>query len=449
MDLPREWGAMDTEARAGWCIERLTGMGCDYTLLLYLRHWDFARQCEGLKPLITFIQRLDMASGEASSRQFHRRVCEEFDRRGVAPVAPERFTYSRTKAGAWQKAEQAGWPQPRVMVQFQMRPGPFFVFFSWQDALIFVRQLGTKRSFRVEPVLPDPSITGQVIDYTESRIERLDLLYENQTVNPTRLYLDCDAKEAEFGLPVAILRQLIEKIPLYLYEELLRLKAIRTTDTVQFFLKDKTRDHKASMHICTNILGVSTDDIKRVLNAIFVEPLQEARAVQKTTKTWLHLDRQKFPLGALVDPAPFHGRHQLSTLFVEKHGSTHYPRFVKILTVTDGGKSVTATDVDWAGDPDAHLPTSAHALQSLYHTCFSHPLATMVTLRDTQPISLQINPTVKKVGFALYCKTMRPAVRLELTRAPVCGRQKMGRACQAPRARPSARPGLPPSCHSG
>jgi len=445
MDLPRDWAALDTRARAGWCIEELGRRGCDYTLLLYLKHWDYLRQCEGLRPLLTFIQRLDITQGEASSREFHKRVCEEFGRRGVAPVAPGRFTYSRTKAGAWQKAEQARWPQPMVMVQFQMRPGPFFVFFSWQDALIFVRELGTTRSFRVEPVAPDPSIQHQIVDYTEARRERLDLLYENQTVNPTRLYLDCDAKEAEFGLPVPVLRQLIEKVPLYFYEELLRLKAIRPTDTVQFYLKDKTREHKASMHVCTNILGVSTDDLRRVLTAIFVDPLGEERAVHKRTKTWLHLDRTRFPLGALVDVAPFHGRHQLSTLYVEKQGSTQYPRFVRIVTVTDGGKSVTATDVEWAGDPDAHLPTSAHALQSLYHTCFSHPLTTMVTLQRQDRLAVMLTP-MAKVGSLL----LAPAVRLELTRAPVCGRQKiMGRARQAPPARPSARLRLRRSCHSG
>lgn len=394
MDLPRDWSAMDTKARAGWCIEELGRRGCDYTLLLYLRHWDFVKRCEGLRPLLTFVERLEIPRGEASSRDFHQRVCEEFGRRGVAPVAPERFTYSRTKAGAWQKAEQAGWPQPRAMVQFQMRPGPFFVFFSWQDALIFVRRLGEERSFRVQPVVPDPSIPGQVVDYTEARREPLDLLYENQSAYPTRLYLDCDAKEAEFGLPVPVLRQLIEQVPLYLYKELVRIKAIQPSDTVQFFLKDKTREHKASMHICTNILGVSTEDFKRVLTAIFVEPLAEVRAVQKRTKTWLHLDKKRFPLGALVDPAPFHGRHQLSTLYVEKKGSTQYPRFVKIVTISKGGDSVETVDVAWADEPDAHLPTSPHALPSLYHTCFSHPLTAMVTLRETERLGLQLAPKV-------------------------------------------------------
>jgi hypothetical protein len=401
MDLPRDWAAMDTAARAGWCIEALDRAGCDYSLLLYLRHWKFAERCEGLRPLLTFIQKLEIPEGEAASAQFHRRVCKEFGSRGVVPVAPERFTYSRTKAGAWLKAEQARWPQPMLMVQFQMRPGPFFVFFSWQDALIFVRRLGTERSFRVDPVLPDPSIPNQLVDYTETRRERLDLLYENQTVNPTRLYLDCDAKEAEFGLPVPVLRQLIEKVPPYLYGELLRLKAIRPTDTVCFYLKDKTREHKASMHISTNILGVSTEGIKRVLNAIFVEPLQEARLMHKKTKTWLHLDRKQFPLGALVDTAPFHGRHQLSTLYVEKNGCTQYPRFVRTVTITDAGRSVAVTEVDWAGEPDAHLPTSPHALQSLYSTCFSHPLTSMVTLQEQHGSAMTIVPKAAKVGIFL------------------------------------------------
>jgi len=382
MKIPDGWEGWAVEKKAAHCIEYMKGQRIDYTLLWLLRHWDLASRCEGLKSLFALISNMRITRKEAESQAFQDKVTSCFDSLGVRPVAPECMTYSFRKQTALDKAQRKaerdeGWPHVFRLVMFQMRPGLFMVFSSWQDALLFVRDLCARGRFDIAPSPP-----GEIHEFDRVDSRPLKLLYENQLEGHlSRIILDCDCYPAEFPhFTLPELEGLMEEIPV-LFAQLLFKEGLVRGGPIRCYYKKKSRQGKVSCHVVTNVFGFSTEQVADFFAIVFKEPFQSVRDTFKgATKTWAHVPKDGFPFQLLVDVAPMHGRHQFSTLFVGKPGET--PPFVtRLVEVSNHGQTVRVEEPAWMQDPESNLPTSPYALDVLRSVsigALSHDLVPLV-----------------------------------------------------------------------
>lgn len=421
MELPESWHTWPTARKAEHCVEYMSRERMDYTLLWLLRHWDLSSRCEGLKGLFALMSRMRISRREAESKDFQDTVTERFDKTGVRPVAPGCMTYSFRKQTAMDKAlqkarepaENGGWPSVYRLVMFQMRPGLFMAFSSWQDALLFVRDLAVRGRFDIAPSMP-----GELQEFALHDWKPLKLLYENQLEgHMSRIILDCDCYPSEFPhFTTSELQRLMEELPVLFAQLLFKEGLVAQDGAVRCYYKSKSRQGKLSCHVVTNVFGFSTEEVARFFTMVFKAPFQSVRdAFKGVTKTWAHVPKDGFPFQLLVDVAPMHGRHQFSTPFVGKPGET--PPFVtRLFHVSDRGRCVRVEEPPWMQDPGSNLPTSPYALdvlRSVSISALSHDLVPLVippgysyrpTIRST---FVQPEPVGEAGGEGPLCKKSR------------------------------------------
>lgn len=376
---------------AATCIRSLRGRGCDYTLLWFARHWDLMLTFEYGRKLIGFLESdQKLHRSQVTSDEFQGEVTAEFARSRVENLHPDRMVKAYYKEELFRLEVGQAWPEPYFPFLIQMRPGPFHLFFSWQTAFHWLQHTAMNPPAKADSLL----------------------MYECQPPparGPVRIILDCDAHVEEFGgrLTTEEIESIVEEIPAFFVGELARMRAISHKDIVTVVEKNKSRPGKVSRHYIFNILGISTRDIRAVLQKILVEPYQSERSeynkrkrsadqqepptstkpTQKRAKSksacsdaWGHVDTsdgKRFPCALLTDSSTMHGRNQFSVPFCGKKGEPP-PRITHIWHIGAGGSDVKRRALK--GSEERRHPAHPKALEFLGLACFSSPTPDAITL---------------------------------------------------------------------
>ncbi len=321
------------------CIAALDAKQQDISMLFLLSKVAWLERFAAGQMLIDWLRtEVKLRTGDVAPREFQAEVRREFERRGIVPVAPERFVYATTKQEVRDRCLEARWPTPFFPVMLQTRPkgaggferkkevwkkeesGVFILFSCWPDALFALIAMAGNKTFK--GFAADVVFENQVVDFGPKQLKF-----------PCRIILDCDAKVAEFNNEFTMeeLQQSIDQVAPWFVKQLVTIGAIKPADEVVCYQKNKSRPGKASAHLIFGIMGISTDDIREVLDRIFVEPWRKAVEKEKleAEKAALKAEgeeapkkkRQKLAPRKLPEPwqvadrSTMHGRNQFSTLF--------------------------------------------------------------------------------------------------------------------------------------
>ena len=348
----------------------------DITMLWWLRQPQWLQQFKAGRDLLDWaINTMGVPPAQFASKEFQRLVSAEFDARGVRPVAPERVVAYWKKDTAKDMCLQEKWPKPYFPVMLQTRPGEgqkgsgaFIMFSSWQDAMLALREMAkTKRFHYAKGKTSYPAA----------------MVYENQLADmdgydfPCRIILDCDAKEAQFSGRYSLERlgEAISRVPEWFSRRLVEIRAIKPTDRVVVYEKEKSRKGKASRHYIFNIVGLSTWDTQAVLREIFWKELEkEKKAGEETLSPLLPHPWQ------VTDPVPHHGRGQYSVLgfFDTKKGETQCPAITLRMEILNGKLVGKPAAVKIARE-DMTLEHPS-ALKLLHRACYTCPARDFVTM---------------------------------------------------------------------
>jgi hypothetical protein len=385
------------------CMAALDAGRQDISMLFLLSQWEWLGRFNSGQLLVNWVRgTMKLRGGEVCCPAFHAEVRREFEARMARPVAPERVVHAVTKDEAKRLCAEAGWPAPFFPVMLQTRPpeggafrsrkgpkrdeaytpGVFVIYSCWVDAMYGLIVMAGTKQFKRYPAT---------------------VVFENQLVDlgpkllafPCRIILDCDAKLAEFNheYTLAELRECIDGVALWFAQQLLLIGAIKPTDRIVVNQKNKDRETKASSHLTFNIAGISTHDIREVLERVFGRPRKEAEDRQKaalkeqadaqpapTQNKKARLTKKALPeFWRVTDPAPFHGRAQFSTLlfFDKNKGETLTPVVVRELTIVNG--EIAREDaLDPSGQADG--PTNPDVMRLLNRCCYSSIVPEFVTL---------------------------------------------------------------------
>lgn len=357
------------------CIEALDSNQQDITMLWWLQQPKWLQQFKAGRDLLDWATNtMGVPPAEFTSKEFQGEVSKTFAERRVQPVAPERFVASWKKDAAKALCVQERWPKPYFPVMLQTRPGEgqegagaFIIYSSWQDAAIALREIAKTKRFH------NPK---------EKRSYAATMVYENQLVDmdgydyPCRIILDCDAKEAQFEgrYTPEQLGEAISRVPEWFAKRLVEIRAIKPTDLVVVYEKEKSRPGKASRHYVFNIVGLSTWDTQTVLREIFWAELEAEKGKE---------GRPDPPLPHpwhVTDPVPHHGRGQYSVLgfFDAKKGETQCPALTRRLEIRDGKLVAPPTPCKFTREESTLDHPSA--LQLLHRACYSCPVRDFVTM---------------------------------------------------------------------
>ncbi len=416
--MARVWESAHADAS----IARMDALGLDYTQLLALRHWEWLDQLEFGRRLKQFAEmQLGLSRREAASEAFHWRVDAVFRERGVTALAPGRRVEAYRQEELLALHRAAGWPEPHTPYLVQMRPGVFILFSSWRDGFLAVRDMTASGMYRAKD--------GRMLD--------VGLVYEKQMVGvPSRIILDCEARvEAEFGrrMTRAALEANMRRVPETLVRKLARMEAIKGSDVVRFYVKNKSRGDKVSFHFVSNILVEPTADGRNALRRAFVDGFEEARAVARKTRSMAHAVKDGRCAPELhVDASTLHGRNQFSCVFSRKPGEEPCVIEARLDVRAGGGEAAAVESHASALAGERHVPTHARALDMLWFGGFAHWIAGTVTL-DTK-MRVGATQTVSTCFFFCWpCRETRthahPIVLV------VAGKKKGGGRPRGPRAR--------------
>ncbi len=361
------------------CIEALDSNQQDITMLWWLQQPKWLQQFKAGRDLLDWaMNTMGIPPREFTSDGFQREVTKAFEKRRVRPVAPDRVVANWKKDRAKEMCLAERWPKPYFPVMLQTRPGDgqegsgsFIVFSSWQDAVIALREMAKTKRFHYAK---------------EKRSYAATMVYENQLVDmdgydyPCRIILDCDAKEAQFGGKYTLgqLGEAISRVPEWFARRLVEIKAIKPTDEVVVYEKEKSREGKASRHYVFNIVGLSTWDTQAVLREIFWTELEKEREAERQQKK---LKESSLPAPwHVTDPVPHHGRGQYSVLgfFDAKKGETQCPAITRKMVIVDGKLAKEPTPCKISRE-DSTLDHPL-ALQLLHRACYSCPVKDFVTM---------------------------------------------------------------------
>lgn len=242
-------------------ISELSARGCDFTLLFWLRNPEALADTELGKDLGEVLHEvcgLSLHDFHVSHgnrewlRDFFGEVRVKFREVGIVPVNPRHFLIGMNqggKADVLARYKQCVWPRPRQPYCMQtMGVGVLFVVFqTWQDGLIFQRN-----------VLRDGGYTHK------GKFVRVEQVYEhNWNDGVVRLMIDWEIMLSAYEdrKSEEEIRKVPDKFPEWLVGRLRETRAIGSDVQVECVVKDKTRkkgsDLKLSKHFVFNISGVT------------------------------------------------------------------------------------------------------------------------------------------------------------------------------------------------
>jgi len=245
---------------ANQLIDTLIKRGCDFTLLFWLRH--VLPSSELGTDMISFLAefRLNLSHFQPNStnapfiKDFFTTVRKRFIEHGIQPICPRNFIVDKNKGGkqaVLDKYQTVDWPRPRSCYCMQTMGGGdvlFVIYQTWQDALIFQRDVLMFNSYVLHR---QPVPIHQV--------------YEHQwgEGKPVRLMIDWEILEScyEDRLSHEEIKQIPDQFPEWLVNRLRETRCIDPNVQVECVIKDKTRqkggDWKFSRHFIFNLCGVT------------------------------------------------------------------------------------------------------------------------------------------------------------------------------------------------
>lgn len=436
------------------CMAALDAKKQDISMLFLLSRTAWLERFQAGQALIEWVrEEAKLRIGEVTAPEFQEEVRREFKRRGIVPVAPERYVYATTKQEVRDRCLQARWPAPFFPVMLQTRPkgavgfvkrkevwrqeesGVFILFSCWPDALHALIAMAGTKTFK--GYAADFVFENQVVDFGPKQLKF-----------PCRIILDCDAKLADFNneYDMEELQQSINLVAPWFVKQLVQIGAIRSTDEVVCYQKNKSRPGKASAHLIFGIMGISTDDIREVLDRILIAPWRQEQEREKAQAEKAAKQgegapkRKRQKLGPKKLPEPWkvtdrstmHGRNQFSTLFFKNpdKDEKEFPSIGYKLIIVNGEVKqrlrLSFTRAEFC-------PENPKALSLLRCCCYSCFMPGFVTLSP--------DFMVERVVRALFF--FATAVRVELTHTPHGGSLKNW-VGDGP-VLDQARQGLPPS----
>lgn len=354
--------------RADACIAKLDELQCDYTLLFWLEHWDTLALVDYGRDLIRFITGdMKMTREQVCVASFFNRVLEVFHERGIQGVSSRDWFATYTKQEALRRLAVIKWRKPYYPFVFQPRTPPkggcFVICKTWQDALGMIRE----------------TLGANKFDFDDQTIPAVNC-YEHMWFGLTHLFVDWELEVSKFhqgDQTVQSLTTLAEKFPTFFFNRALDLRAIDTESLLSVVVKKKSRGEKVSYHFTTNILGISSDNLKTFSRAV-AEPLKDTFAEYNKSRSFEHLAGQSdLCPGIGWDQQTTHGRHQFSTMFGCKPGEFNYPHLESKIEFGDLVDGIKTTPFNF---PGVHTPRHKHAMYLLYQACYSIPKPNAITL---------------------------------------------------------------------
>ena len=123
-------------------ISRLTDLGCDFTLLFWLRFPQLINSTALGKDLAACMEKVDISTEElacpAFKTEFFQHLRQHLNTTAIHPISPQNFVCDSGKGGkerCIQKYRDARWPRPNQPFCFQTRAdvnSAFFIFQCWQ-----------------------------------------------------------------------------------------------------------------------------------------------------------------------------------------------------------------------------------------------------------------------------------------------------------------------------
>ena len=388
---------LDMAAQARECIEALDARQQDITMLWSLKNPAWLRNFKAGRELLDWSANIvGVPESVSKGEDFQLEVKDEFRRRGIRAVAPERVVDFPRKDPVKEMCMDAKWPKPFFPVMLQTRPGPtqpgcgaFIMFSSWQDAMIALRIMaGTKRYKGKHTLYP------------------AEMVFENQVTDmhgydfPCRIILDCDAKPSEFGGRYTLeqLGEAIDSVAEWFAKRLVEIGAIKDTDRLIVFEKEKSRKDKASRHLIFNITARSTWETQHILRVIFGEEKLKAEAAERLAASGKKSKAREPEIPEpwrVVDAVPHHGRGQYSVLgfFDRKKGESENPNISKRMVIVNGK---TVPDKRTAGliSRTDCIPENPLFLELLRRACYSCPTDEFVTIHPKFMLQKQVFSTV-------------------------------------------------------
>ena len=379
------------------CIAALDAKSQDISMLFLLSDIPWLERFGSGQILVEWLRsEVKLKTGEVARKEFQAEVRREFKSRGIVPVAPDRYVYATTKQEVRDKCLEAKWPTPYFPVMLQTRPkgavgfskrevkkreelGVFVLFSCWQDALFALVNMAGKRTFK--GYAADFVFENQVVDFGPKQLKF-----------PCRIILDCDAKVADFSneFDESELQQSIDQVPAWFSKQLVKIGAIKASDVVVCYQKNKSRPGKASAHFIFGIMGISTDDIREVLDRIFVAPWKkaqeqaakggESKGEEPPKKKKQKLAPKKLPEPwQVVDRSTMHGRNQFSTLFFKNpdKNEQEFPCIGYKLLIQNGE---IRKRLELRFTREEFTPQNPEALKLLRCCCYSSIMSDFVTI---------------------------------------------------------------------
>ena len=390
------------------CIAELDRNKQDISMLFLFSKWDWLVRSKMGEDLLCWMETtMGMKRARVDTKAFHEEVKRVFLSRGIKAVAPERVVHAVLKNDAKELCMQAGWPKPFIPVMLQTRPpggggfkkknkdetrgdpGVFVIFSNWQDAFFGLMSMCARGEYKGYP--------AEVV--FENQVEIEDKYF------PGRIILDCDAKLEEFQNKYTIqeLEESIDQVGPWFLGQLVEIGALKPTDKITIYVKNKSRPAKASKHAIIPVYGFAPIDIQNVLHRIFDPPRLAAKkkeeeealkdaagGAKKKAKTAPPSSKgRNLPEPwRVTDPAMFHGRGQFSTLFCKSSAKNEkeFPSLEYQMTVVNGrviSKKFTGQMVDGEFVKMARgdfTPDHPDALGMLHCCCYTSLLADFAVL---------------------------------------------------------------------
>lgn len=362
------------------CIQALDSKRQDITMLWYLKKPEWLNNFKVGRELLDWAENImEVKTRESTSPEFQAEVTREFKLRGIRAVAPERVVANWQKDKVKELCLTAKWPKPFFPVMLQTRPGAtqtgcgaFVMFSSWQDAMIALKLMArTKRYKAAERSYPAEMVfENQIADMGEYDI-------------PCRLILDCDAKVSDFGgdYDLEKLQKSIRRVPIWFARRLVEIGAIKDTDRLVVYVKQKLREDKGSQHVVFNVVGRSTWELQAVLKDIFDAEQEKLEKEEKLIAEGRKRKADVLEPWRVVDRVPHHGRGQYSVLgfFDKKKGETQNPTLCRRLVIVNGA---IVPDDKMGGKVSRTECTPDHPgfLKLLHRACYTCPVEDFVTI---------------------------------------------------------------------
>lgn len=361
------------------CIDKMKSLGCDFSLLFWLRNHHSLVDSEIGKDLFAFLADLDISldlfANPDFRNSFFQKLREEFNKSGLKRISPENFVVDSGEGGkerVLRKSRLAKWPRPNQMFCFQTRGrnSAFFIYQCWQDG---VRKILELISSKVYVTHEGEKITVEQIYehcWGDTRVSRLLIDWEVETpwLSGRRTIEELQGTAAAF--PSWFLRQLD------------RVGVLDPLDSVRCTVKDKSRaiegGHKISFHYIFNIAGCPKVSVclgcprvfrltirsqgshsyacKLVLSNVLDKLKKIAKEKSFTSLEDKELDQPW--IGA--DWRTMSGSHGFSVPFSKKKQQDPYPTVPYFLTLTKGA------DSKWTGQrTDFTWKDLVHSIQEL------------------------------------------------------------------------------------